>query len=874
MAADRWREIERIYHEALERRAGERAALLDAACGGDEALRAEVESLLGHQRSAEMFLEQPALERAASDLVTEAWPSLAKRRIGGYEVLSLLGEGGMGVVYRARDLRLGREVALKVLPPAMAGDAGYLQRFETEARLASVLNHPNIVTIYGVGDEDGVAFIAMELVHGRTLRARLGEGPVPLAVALDLAIQIADALAAAHAVGIVHRDLKPENVMITGNGLVKVLDFGLARRDGAIARVADLDATQAQLTQRGMLLGTTAYMSPEQAGGRPAGHASDQFTFGLVLYEVLAGRRAFDRETPVETLSAIIREPPPAIQAVNPDVTDPLQQVLERCLAKDPANRYPSTRDVAVALMAIRDGWNSATAPVRSQPSFDSRVSPVAAALPTRRRALWLGATAVVALAIGVTSWKSWPRGGAIASLAVLPFVNAARDDDVAHLCDGLAESLTERLSNLPSLTVMARSTVFSVKAKTDDPREAGRRLSVQAVLTGSVTRRAGRLLISAELVEVATGARLWSGTYDRAAADVLAVQDEIASAIVDKGIGLRLSGAERRRLVQHPTEDPASFELYLRAVQRSRLGTEDDYLLARSLLQQAVARDPRFARAYVALASTYAMTAIDGFERPTEAWPQSSRNLRQALEIDPDIGDAHAELATAAFYFNWDWAAAEREWRLALDRPGEPLETNFLQARALELWAIGRVDEALRIAHQARERNPAFAVTEADYLLHAGRLAEAGRLYQDAIRDEPGDPRAYFGLADVRRAQSRFDEAIDARRRGHETAGDDSLRDVLAKASGAEGYRQVEQASARLQVQDLESRATTLYASPIELARAYAQLGEREKALSYFPAAFADRAPGLVFLKVDRAWDAVRDDRRFVEAVRRVGLP
>jgi len=798
--------------------------------------------------------------------------SLIERRLGGYHVLSLLGEGGMGVVYRARDLRLGREVALKVLPPSMAGDAGYMRRFEAEARLASVLNHPNIVTIYGVGDEDGITFIAMELVRGRTLRARLREGRLALVDALDVATQIADALAAAHQIGIVHRDLKPENVMMTADGLVKVLDFGLAKRDSAAAGVTDAEVTHATLTQRGMIVGTIAYMSPEQAAGRPTGHCADQFAFGLVLYEMLAGHRAFDRETAVETLSAIIREPLPPIRDVNPAVSEPLRTLLERCLDKDPGRRYGVTRDLAVALRALRDDRNATEALPPPRPIDPP--APAVAAPTTRRRMLWLGGATAAVLAAGVAGWEMWPRSGGITSLAVLPFVNAAKDEDTAHLCDGLADSLIDRLSQVPSLTVMARSTVFSAKAKTEDPRETGRRLSVQAVLTGAVTRRAGRLLVSAELVEVATGARLWSETYDRTDADMLAIQGEIASAIVDKGIGVRLSGDARRKLVQHPTEDPASYELYLRAMQRTRLGTEDDYLSARVLLQQAVARDPRFARAYAALASTYSVMAIDGFERPTEAWPKSNQYLRRALELDPDMVDAHAEMAAVAFHFDWDWAAAEREWRLAMDRPGEPLDPDYLQARALELWALGRVDEALRIAHQARERNPGFAVTEADYLLHAGRLAEAADLYQDAIRDEARDSRAYFGLAEVRRAQGRFDEAIAARRRGHETDGDDSLRDVLAKARGAEGWRQIEQASARLQIQDLKNRAASAYVSPVDVARAYAQLGERDKAFGYFDAAFKDRAPGLVFLKVDRAWEAIREDSRFVDAVRKVGLP
>jgi len=322
MASDRWSEIERVYHQALERDAGERTAFLDAACGGDEALRAEVESLLGYQRSAEGFLEQPALEVAARDLVPDATPSLAERRIGGYEVLSLLGEGGMGVVYRARDLRLGREVALKVLEPSIAADPAYLRRFEEEARSASILNHPNIVTVYGVGEEGDIAFMAMELVQGRTLREHMSAAALPVKAALDLAVQLAGGLAAAHASGIVHRDLKPENVMVTPEGLVKVLDFGIARRQGpmSVAVPGDRTDTRAAVTEIGTIIGTVGYMSPEQASGKPAGFASDQFALGAILYEMLSGRRAFQRHSRIETLAAIIDGQPEPVQDVNPRV--------------------------------------------------------------------------------------------------------------------------------------------------------------------------------------------------------------------------------------------------------------------------------------------------------------------------------------------------------------------------------------------------------------------------------------------------------------------------------------------------------------------------------------------------------------------------
>lgn len=852
MTIDRWTRTERVYHAALERAASEQAAFLDEVCAGDEALRREVQALLEYEARAESFLERPALEEAAKTLAEDRGPSLTERQIGGYQILSFVGAGGVGEVYRARDTRLGREVALKVLARSMAADPAYVRRFEEEARSASVLNHPNIVTIYGVGEEGDIAYIAMELVQGRTLREICAGDAVPVKEVLNLAAQMADALAVAHESGIAHLDLKPENVMVTAGGLVKVLDFGLARRQNAMPQVA--------LTENGMIRGTVGYMSPEQAAGRPAGLRSDQFSFGVILYEMLSGSRAFERGTAIETLSAIVHEQPAAINSLNADVPTPLQQIVERCLAKDPADRYQDTRQLAVELRQIRDQWD------RAAPSL------------TRRRAIWLAVAAAVTAASGLAAWRLWPRDRVIQSVAVLPFVNAVNDEDAEYLCDGITESLIQRISHLPSLKVMARSTVFNFKGKTVDPRDAGRQLAVDAILTGSVTRRSGRLLITAELVDVATGVRLWSNTYDRAAADVLVVQDEIASAIVDEGIRLRLSDDERRQLVRHPTDDPDAYELYLRARHLQMRETEGDYLNARELLQHAIARDQKFALAYAALAGTYGAMAVDGFERPTDAWPQSNRNVRQALALNPDLPDAHAASAVEAFFFNWDWAGAEREWRIAMQTSGGDVEPELLLAYGLERWALGRPEDALQLARKAREMDPlssGFIVREADLLLQTGQLDTAVSLYEKVIHDEPGDPRAYFGLADVRRTQGRFNEAIAVRRKGHELAGDDALQDVPAKAQGEAGYRQIEQAAARLELAGIERRdARGDYASPLDFARAYARLGDKEKAFGYFAAAFEDRAPGLVFLNVDRAWDSIRDDARFRAYVRRVGLP
>ncbi len=353
MSSGRWAEVERIYHEAREREPGARVAFLEEACGGDEDLRREVQSLLGYEEAAGAFLERPALLDEAKELLQEYPPLPEGRSIDEYRILSLLGRGGMGEVYRAKDLTLGREVAIKVLRRAAAGGPGDLRRFEEEARLASVLNHPNIVTIYGVGENGDLAYIAMELVHGRTLRELLSGDPLPLKRALDLAAQLADALSAAHARGIIHRDLKPENIMVTPKGRLKVLDFGIAKLQGP--RDPSTQAGSGVHTEDGRILGTVGYMSPEQAAGKRAVPASDQFSFGTILYEMVTGRRAWKRSTAAETLTAIIREDPPPIASAAPGAPPALRWIIDRCLAKDPDERYGSTRDLARDLATLRD---------------------------------------------------------------------------------------------------------------------------------------------------------------------------------------------------------------------------------------------------------------------------------------------------------------------------------------------------------------------------------------------------------------------------------------------------------------------------------------------------------------------------------------
>jgi serine/threonine-protein kinase len=837
--SDRWRQIERLYNEALELDAADRDAFL-ARASGDQGVRQEVLALLDYEQAAAGFLERPAVVEAARSIAADTRPPLSGRCIAGYDVIALIGAGGMGEVYRARDGRLGREVAFKVLEPTIAADPEYRRRFEHEAQSASALNHPNIVTIYTVAEEDEVTFITMELVHGETLR-RLMAAPLPLQTVLDISIQLAAALAAAHALGIVHRDLKPENVMVTAEGLVKVLDFGLAKRDGVTA-------------DHGTTVGTLAYMSPEQALGQPVGPASDQFAVGAIVYEMLTGFYAFQRDSQVETLDAIVSAEPRPIQKLNARVPVSLRHVVERCLSKQPDGRYPNTRDLELALRKARDEI---------------------AQRPTRRQLLWIGAGTAAAAIAGSATWMLWPPH----SLAVLPFANTANDDAAEYLCIGLTQTLIARMNHLP-LAVKSFSLVSNFIRSRSDARTIGRQLGVEKVVTGSVAVEGARLLVTAALVDVGTGAQLWTKRYDQLTVSIFKLWDELATAIVDDGLHLRLTRDERRELLSRPTDNVEAFDLYLRA-RRFQLGhSEDDYLAARPLLAAAVERDARFAEAWIMLGGNYFISVLENYMPPSEGRPQVNRCLDQAAAINPRLADLSLYRASARFFFDRDWAGAESAWQIAETAPDREIQPEQLLNHALARWALRDVRQSLLLIRRARVIDPLsqiFVLHEASYLLYAGQAELAAARCLSVIDTHPDESAAYFMLAEVRRTQGQFAEAIAARRKAHALGddSDDELDAVLSRAVGQEGYLRIERTAVeRIELRTLERRARRAYASPIDFARAFAQLGENDRAFEYLDQALAEGSPGLVFLNVDRAWEAIRLDPRFAAAVKRAGLP
>ncbi|MEP6994285.1 MAG: protein kinase [Acidobacteriota bacterium] len=802
-------------------------------------------------------------------------------RLGPYEIQALLGLGGMGEVYRGRDTRLGRDVALKVISPSLVGDPSLRRRFEVEARAASVLNHPSIVTIYDVGDTEGVSWIAMEWVEGRTLRDVLVEGPLSLTEAVSIFRQMADGLAVAHAKGVVHRDLKPENVMLTADGRPKILDFGLARQtlgeslEGSISGVATID-TPAAPTFEGTIVGTVGYMSPEQASGRPVDFRSDQFSLGLIAYEMLAGRRAFTRPTAVETLSAVIRDEPTPLASVRRGTPASLQGIIARCLAKRPEGRFASTREIGSALESIGTDLSAAAQlPIEISPEPPPPADVPKSRRPFPRRTL---AILVVAVAAGIAA-AAWLRyhasRGAIDSLAVLPFENASKDPDAEYLGDGLTESLINQMSRVPSLRVMARSTVFRFKGAAD-PQEAGRKLGVGAVLAGTVSRKANRLSISAELVDIATGARLWGEKYDRPLEDLQHVQDSIAMGI-SNGLRLRLSGEEKRALGRHATENPEAYELFLKARHSFLTETEEGYLEARRLYLHAVEKDPKFAEAHLGVALTYASLAVDGYAPPLEMWPRVDEEIQKALDLDPGNVLARCALANRRFFGNWDWTGTEREFHELSNEPRVFLGEQF-RPIALFFWARGRTEEAVALLERALEVDPGNLTSKnmmADFLAQAGRLEEAIAVYRAAIEAEPSSPRPLFGLAEVLKRRGEVAGAIENLRKAYELSpGEEAAAKALAAARTEKDDENIEEGVARFRLGELEALAKERYVSPLDLARLSARVGEREKAFTSLEAAFAERSAGLVYLRVDRAWDRIRDDPRFASLVRRVGIP
>jgi serine/threonine protein kinase/tetratricopeptide (TPR) repeat protein len=755
---------------------------------------------------------------------------LIGRTLSRYRILEPLGAGGMGEVYRARDSRLERDVAVKVLPARLAGDPDARRRFEREARAVAALQHPNVLAIHDFGVEDDVAFAVMELLRGETLRDEMSRtGAIDASRAVAVARQAAAGLAAAHDRGIVHRDLKPENLFVTEDGTLKILDFGLAKSMAA-GRALGPGVTQdlTAATRPGMVLGTAAYMAPEQARGEELDARTDLFALGVILYEMLTGESPFRRDTPLATLGAVLHDDPPRVESAAPGLPAGLAQLVSECLEKSPERRPSSAREIA-----------------RRLESSGPEGRPAATARPAPE---------------------------AIDSLAVLPFVNESGDADTDFLSDGLTDNLIDNLSQLPSLRVMARSTVFHYRDGAPSPREIAEALGVRAVLTGRLRRRGEQLVVRTELVDAADGTRLWGGRFDRAATDLLHIEDEIALEISEK-LRLTLSSEERSLLAKRHTRDPEAYEAYLRGRHVwNQWKTPEGMRAAIGFFERALEIDPLFARAFAGLADGYNMLGNLKMIPPGEAYPRAKTAAQQGLAIDERVAELHTSLGFIHRHWDWDWEAAERSYRRAIElNPGYPAAHRFYGHL---LAGLGRHDESIAASARAVELDPLSLLIRGalgDSYFYARRYDEAIALYRETLEMDPTFLAGHTDLARALELAGRHDEAIAEFRAAEALApkGPPEPSSGLAHVYAAMGRRE----DALAIVAELVQLSRRRYVSPYGLGSIHACLGETETALDWLERAYAEHDQTLVWLKVHPRLDALREHPRYRALVRKMKL-
>ena len=770
-------------------------------------------------------------------------------KLGRYEIRSKIGAGGMGEVYLADDTQLGRKVALKVLPPDLTDNKGRLQRFEQEARAASALNHPNILTIYEIGKTEDTHFIATEFIEGENVRELSRKKRLTVDEALDVATQVASALDSAHQAGIVHRDIKPENIMLRRDQLVKVLDFGLAKLTKEFAENSGTNSqapTMApMLTNPGVIMGTFAYMSPEQARGLAVDERTDIFSLGVVFYQMLTGQKPFHGDTAGDLIASVIRSEAAPLRQLDPGIPAELERIVLKSLEKDQDERYQTAKDLLVDLRKAK-----------KQIEFAAEFEPTTSGSASKS-----------------------PEPPPMTSIAVLPFANMSVDVENEYFCDGLAEELLNALAKIEGLKVAARTSAFSFKGKNTNITDIARRLNVSTVLEGSVRRSGDRLRITAQLISAADGYHLWSERYDRQMRDIFDIQDEITLAIVG-ALKVQLLGEGKAVVLKRYTDNTEAYQLYLKGRHHLNQYTEEGWRVGAEYFQQAIDKEPDYAPAYAGLALCYGANWFFGSVPPHEIVPKWKAAVRRALEIDANLAEAHYTLASIHFYCEWNWEKAEQEHQRAFElNPNSP---DAHWRYGLFLCARNQFDKATEEAKRALELDPLSLMVRffATWIfLFAQRLDLATKHAKRMLEMEPRFYGGHWQIGAVYSARRMYDESIEAYEKALALGGSPRypiLLSYLGNKYGVAGRTE----EARGALAQLLELSQSQYIAPINIARVYGGLGENDKAFEWMEKAYEERNGALVFLGLETGGglgtlydESFCHDPRLADLLGRVGL-
>ena len=775
------------------------------------------------------------------------------QQTGRYKILSLLGTGGMGEVFLAEDTRLGRKVCLKILPESVASDKDRLLRFEREAQTASALNHPNIITIHEIGELEDRMFIATEFIDGETLGKKIEKNELSVYESVKIAEQVAAALSVAHQAYIIHRDIKPENIMIRRDGIVKVLDFGLAKLIEKKVVNSDAEAETSVLvrTKTGVIMGTVSYMSPEQARGKETDARTDIFSLGIVLYEILTGHLPFAGETISDKIAAILMTEPKKPRLLNPKIPFELEQAVLKTLCKDCDERYQTVEDLLTDLQSLKKRLEFEAEPkLTNSANKWSEVN-----------------TQVLEL-------KATVQAKTHNSIAVLPFSNISADAENEYFCDGLAEELLNALSKIGELKVVARTSAFSFKGKSTDINEIGKTLNVATILEGSVRKSGNYLRITAQLIDASNGYHLWSERYDREMKDIFDLQDEITLKVVD-ALKIKLLGKEKVAIMKRYTDNTEVYELYLKGrfcLNHDYLnsGTQNDLQRAINYFQQVIVISPDYAPAFSGLADAYRRLSFSGDAPPplAETMSKAREAAQKALSLDNDLSEAHAALGSILFIYDFDFAGGEREYKLAIRL--NPNQATVHEGYAGLLIALGRHEEADAEFQRALEIDPLSLNIKMKYcqsLILSRKYEESLAQLKEITELNSNLPLAKISLAAIYEAKGSYAEAIEEIAKLQELYGVPEHAGLIRESFAKGGWQGFLQDRMLLAIQQPNLPSTTK-------AMLYATVGEKDKAFAELDKAYESREKGLIDLKVDPSFDPLRDDPRFQDLLRRVGLP